>query len=310
MTSSGAPSGSRAFTYNSLNERITDAGVAQQFDANGNLSGGMGFTLTWDAEDRVKSISYNGTQTRVEYDYDGEGRRARIRQLQSGVTTAEYLYIWDGLEIVEKRDSTLPGFPVAMYFPQGERKFLSGNYVKYFYLKDRLGSVRGATSATGLIIQNSDFFPYGPPAPQQPVSTESDFGFTGHLKCPFTGLTLAPYRVLGYANWLSRDPLGETGGVNLYSYVRNNPVNFVDPLGLMCKEEWEALRDEYIRNALLSYLAGDLAMRAALMGGPMAPVNLSIAAAGLGGYIGSTIGAGISTVGAATSPSNTSSPNR
>jgi RHS repeat-associated protein len=92
--------------------------------------------------------------------------------------------------------------------------------------------VRGATSDTGSIIQNSDYLPYGPPSPQQPAATDPDFGFTGHLKCPFTGLTLAPYRVLGYANWLSRDPIGEAGGINLYSYVANNPINWVDPLGL------------------------------------------------------------------------------
>lgn len=33
--------------------------------------------------------------------------------------------------------------------------------------------------------------------------------------------------------WLSRDPIGENGGVNLYGYVGNGPVNAVDPLGLM-----------------------------------------------------------------------------
>ncbi len=230
-SSSGNPSVNRAFTYNNLNERITDAGIAQQFDTNGNLSSGMGFTLGWDAEDRVKTISFNGTQRRVEYDYDGLGRRARIRLMESGVKTAEYLYIWDSLKLCEKRDSAIPGFPVALYYPQGERKFLSGTYINYFYLRDRLGSVRGATSATGSIIQNADYLPYGPPAPQQPVSTDPDFGFTGHLKCPFTGLTLAPYRALGYASWLSRDPIGEDGGINLYGYVSNNPVNLVDPDG-------------------------------------------------------------------------------
>ncbi len=234
-SSSGTPAVDRAFTYNNLNERLTDAGVAQQFDANGNLSAGMSFTFTWDAEDRVKAISYNGTQKRIEYDYDGQGRRVRIRSMDNGVKTAEYLYIWDGLQLCEKRDSAVESFPVAIYYPQGERKFLSGSYLNYFYLRDRLGSVRGATSDTGSIIQNSDYLPFGPPAPQQPAATDPNFSFTGHLRCPFTGLTLAPYRVLSYANWLSRDRLENSEmlqGPNLYAYVFNNPVNVVDPLGL------------------------------------------------------------------------------
>ena len=41
---------------------------------------------------------------------------------------------------------------------------------------------------------------------------------------PFTG------------RWISRDPIAEEGGINLYGYVGNNPVNAFDPLGLM--QDW------------------------------------------------------------------------
>jgi uncharacterized protein RhaS with RHS repeats len=42
------------------------------------------------------------------------------------------------------------------------------------------------------------------------------------------------------AKWLSRDPLGERGGINLYGYVRNNPVVWFDPFGLCDDEKKEA----------------------------------------------------------------------
>jgi uncharacterized protein RhaS with RHS repeats len=45
---------------------------------------------------------------------------------------------------------------------------------------------------------------------------------------------LAPYRAYdsAVARWLSRDPIGENGGLALYGYVGNNPINVIDALGL------------------------------------------------------------------------------
>jgi RHS repeat-associated protein len=63
---------------------------------------------------------------------------------------------------------------------------------------------------------------------------DADFGFTGHYTDAATSLLFAPYRMYDAAlgRWLSRDPIGEEGGINLYGYVGNAPVNWFDPLGL------------------------------------------------------------------------------
>jgi RHS repeat-associated protein len=51
---------------------------------------------------------------------------------------------------------------------------------------------------------------------------------------PASGLQLTPARVFDGTSgrWLSRDPLGEAAGVNLYAYVGNNPILSIDPTGL------------------------------------------------------------------------------
>jgi uncharacterized protein RhaS with RHS repeats len=43
--------------------------------------------------------------------------------------------------------------------------------------------------------------------------------------------------------WLNRDPIGLAGGMNLYGYVGNNPISFVDPLGLETAVVIETWRD-------------------------------------------------------------------
>jgi RHS repeat-associated protein len=69
----------------------------------------------------------------------------------------------------------------------------------------------------------------------QGAQDAASFGFTGHLEHKELGLVFTLYRAYDPATgrWLSRDPIGENGGINLYGYVVNNPVNYVDPLGLI-----------------------------------------------------------------------------
>ena len=63
---------------------------------------------------------------------------------------------------------------------------------------------------------------------------DSVFGYAGYLWHAASGLSLAVFRAYdpNLGRWISRDPIGEKGGLNVYAYVGNQPTRFIDPYGL------------------------------------------------------------------------------
>ena len=89
------------------------------------------------------------------------------------------------------------------------------------------------TDATGTVITRNDYDPHG--RLTRVVGTQdSRFGFTGHYHHAASGLALALYRAYDPAlgRWLSEDPARFIDGPNLFSYVGQNPLRYIDPLGL------------------------------------------------------------------------------
>ena len=169
-----------------------------------------------------------GTRT-SEFSYDGLDRRVRVIEKQNGVEQSNQVYIWDGTEIVQRRDST--GVAVARnYFDQGFEEDTSD----YFYTKDHLGSIREVVASDGTTVEAVyDYSPWGEVTKTGGTGVESDFLYTGHYHHSPSDLHLTLYRAYDseLGMWLSRDPIAENGGINLYAYVLNDPINWWDADG-------------------------------------------------------------------------------
>ncbi len=214
---------------------VTNQAVAKTlaYDANGNLTNAVTATTTnsflWDAADRLVRITKltNAITYVSEFTYDGLGRRTQIIERTNGVAISTNKFLWVGMELCEQRNNT--GATVTKrFFDQGEQ--ISGT--NYYFTTDHLGSIREMTTAAGVISARYDYDPYGRRT-KISGSIDADFAFTGHYYHAPSGLHLAPYRAYDAdtGRWISRDPIEEEGGINLYGYVGNDPINNFDPFG-------------------------------------------------------------------------------
>jgi RHS repeat-associated protein len=115
---------------------------------------------------------------------------------------------------------------------------------KYQTCTDHLGHVRevvaasGSNPAIGTVLTRYEYSPYqGPTKVYQFPSTniEATFQTIGrYYHHEASGLELALYRAYDaeLGRWISEDPIEEEGGLNLYGYVYNSPLMWIDLLGL------------------------------------------------------------------------------
>jgi RHS repeat-associated protein len=77
--------------------------------------------------------------------------------------------------------------------------------------------------------------PFGEADVNPNSSVVNNFRFPGQYYDQETGLHYNYHRYYDPSpgRYLTADPIGLYGGINLYTYVLNNPVNYIDPLGLI-----------------------------------------------------------------------------
>jgi len=122
----------------------------------------------------------------------------------------------------------------------------TGAGVVTFNFLDRAGSVVAIANAAGVKQFHYTYLPFGDSHPSgTPTSycqgttcggaTGTGFGYVGYRYDYETGLyrTGARYYHPRLGRFLQMDPMGQAGGLNLYAYVENDPLNAVDPSGLL-----------------------------------------------------------------------------
>ena len=209
------------------------------YDLNGNLTQDATRSYQWDAKNELTAIIYNSGSNagnHTEFTYNGSGQRVAIIErtgttVGSGTVTSTKQYVFVG-GIAEERNAS--NQVTKRYFAQGEQRISGSTATNYFYTRDHLGSVREMMDNNGRSVDaRYSFDPYGR-ATQVSGSISCDFQYAGMYEHATSGFNLTPARAYNpnIGRWLSRDPSGESSGINLYAYCDNSPINLNDPSGL------------------------------------------------------------------------------
>jgi RHS repeat-associated protein len=167
----------------------------------------------------------------VTYTYDGDGRRVK--------KSSGKLY-WYGLGGEVLAESNLSGTVSDEYVFFGGKRIArrQSSGTVHYYFADHLDSSRVVTSATGAILDDADFYPFGG---ERVVTSSSGnaYKFTGKERDSESGLDyfLARYYASAMGRFMSPDDFWKDSSVrdpqswNKYAYARNNPLRYIDPTG-------------------------------------------------------------------------------
>jgi RHS repeat-associated protein len=221
----------------SLEDHVLSAGAdSYQFDVDGFLqikTGGGGTTrYSYTTRGELATVWLASGDT-LTYVNDPAGRR--IAKKVNGAITEKYLWkdqttllaLYDGNDNLLQRYTYADArVPISM----------TTSGATYYLLTDQVGSLRAVADTSGVIVKRIDYDSFGNIIADSNPGFEVPFGFAGGLHDRDTGLVRFGFRDYSpeLGRFTAKDPIDFAGGdTNLYAYTMNDPVNLVDPSGLL-----------------------------------------------------------------------------
>ena len=240
-----------AYTTGPLNqytaiERGEEAAFEPVYDADGNqtlirTSTGI-WQVSYNAENRPVRFVNESAKTVVECTYDYMGRR-HTRKVSVNGTVSSYLrYMYRGYLQIAAIDAVSGAFRWFLFWdptqPEATRPLaIRKDGAWYAYGWDLTRNVTEIFGKAGYLRTAYTYTPYGEATAEgdvtQPIQWSSEYSDDE------LGLVYYNYRHYNPhdGRWISRDPIMEQGGWNLYAFVENLPVWVIDHCGLEVKEE-------------------------------------------------------------------------
>ncbi|SDI04638.1 RHS repeat-associated core domain-containing protein [Pseudomonas sp. BS3767] len=206
-------------------------------------------TFTYDCENRLvktETMANSQVESTSSYQYDSLGRRVG-KQWEIKGKTGQKRFLWQGLRLLREESpgkSSLYLYEPGSYAPLARTDEKEGeveNKVYYFHT-DQIGTPLEMTDAEGQIVWQAKYRLWGAVEKLVVNEVEQNIRFQGQYFDVETGLHYNTFRYYDpeTGRFITQDPIGLSGGLNLYSYAPSS-TSWVDPFGLSC----ESLKGKY-----------------------------------------------------------------
>ncbi|WP_232109590.1 RHS repeat domain-containing protein, partial [Pseudomonas juntendi] len=195
-------------------------------------------SFSYDCENRLvraETLVNGKLASRGEYRYDSLGRRI-AKQAEINGEVEQKRFLWQGLRMLREETPTqsiLYLYEPGSYAPLARVDQVEGEGQKvYYFHTDQIGAPLELTDSDGKIVWQATYRSWGAIENLAVNQVEQNLRFPGQYFDSEAGLHYNTFRFYDaeLGRFLSQDPIGLAGGVNVYLYAEN-PVQQIDPLG-------------------------------------------------------------------------------